>query len=489
MMPHLATAAQGTPNATELIDTLTIDLSGEPDSIVPAIAYAPRDWSIVHAIHDSIVQFGPNGEIVPLAAESVTYVDDTTIEITLRSGLTFHDGSPVTSAAITRGVAHIQSADSLVIDLFSAITEVHEIDELTAHIATSAPAPALLAQMVSWFVLLPEGATTDTLATSPIGTGPYRFVSHTSGSEIVLARNPDYPWGSPKGSPIAEQVTYRFVPESSTRVADLASGDADIVIEIPEDQRDAIAGNGGTPVDAPLVGVSFIRLITDEAPFDDARVRQALNMAVDVQGIAEALVSPAATRLASIFPGPAAMGYDPDLAPFAYDPDAAKALLAEAGYADGFDTTFDITTAARQDVAEAIVAQLAEIGVNVTINVAEYADFNATYKDGTAPLRMITWSPLYDPDTLLSLVFARDGYLSRYTSDEADQLIAQAASETDAEARAALYRQLGQVMVDDPAAIYLYNSTELYGVSARAAAWAPRGDEWVLPLAASSEAP
>ncbi|HEU0164192.1 MAG TPA: ABC transporter substrate-binding protein, partial [Thermomicrobiales bacterium] len=264
---------------------MTIDLSGEPESIDPAIAYAPRDWSIVHSIYDSLVQFGPNGEIVPLAAETFTFSSPTTIDITLRQGVKFHDGSPLDTKAITRTVQHLNDSNSMVKDLFTVITKVDEIDDLHAQITLSSPAAWLPAQMVAWFALLPDGFTPDSLVKAPIGTGPYTFREYKVGSEITLDRNDDYTWGSPKGNSISDSAVYRFVSEPATRVADLATGSADIIIEIPEDQKSAIESNGATAVEASLVGSAWIRLISDQKPFDDARVRQALNYAVDVQSI------------------------------------------------------------------------------------------------------------------------------------------------------------------------------------------------------------
>jgi len=472
------------PQAVDLLDSMTIDLSGEPQSLDPALAESPRDWSIVHAIYDSPLQWGKTGQIEPLAAESFRFVDPTTIEIVLRAGLAFHDGRPVTSAAIARAVAHLQdpNSGSQVTDLFKPITSVKEVDTLTAHLITDAPSPGLLAQIVTWLVLLPEGFTSDSLAKAPVGSGPFAFDSYDAGNQVVLKRNPAYTWDSPKGQPLAGRAVYRFVPEASTRVADLSSGTTDIVVEIPIDQEEQLASGDGSARDVPLVGTSFVRLITDQAPFDNASVRLAMLHAVDVESIAQALISPNAHRLAAIYPDTRAMGFDPSLTPHAFDPDLAKSLLNDAGLADGFDVDFEITTAGRQDVAEAIAAQLGDVGIRCTIKALEYTQFNQTWKDGTAPLRMVTWSPLYDPSTLLGLVFAKDGYLSRYTNTEANDLIAQAAAETDAAKRTSLYQQLGRVMHDDPAAIYLWNLTGIYGVSERAQAWTSRGDEIVLPV-------
>ncbi len=477
-------ANQATPDAGPvMLEHLVIDLAGVPESIDPALAYSSRDWSIVHAIYDSIVQFGPDGEIQPLAAESFTTLDDTTFEVRLRSGLAFHDGSPVTSSAISRAVTYLVDSGSSVSSLFAGITGVEEDDDgLTARILCAEPSPWLPAQFAPWLVLVPDGYTHEQATSAPIGSGPYRVESIDSGNAIALVRNSEYFQQSPKGAPIADQVTYRFVPEVTTRIADLASGSTQLITEIPADQVGAIESAGAEPVEVATVASAFIRIATDVEPFDRTEVRQALNHAIDVQAIATALVSPVATRLASIFPDERSMGFDPNVQPYAYDPDHARELLTSAGV-DGIDVDMEITTGGRTDIAEVIAAQLGEVGIGITIKVLEYTEFNATWKEPTAaPLRMVTWGPLYDPHTLLSLVFDSAGYLSRFASDEVDSLIRSAAAEPDEDTRAGLYRDLNATMSADPPVVFLWNLSSRYGVAPEASAWQPRGDDYVLPV-------
>jgi peptide/nickel transport system substrate-binding protein len=468
---------------TDLIPELMIDLSGDPESIDPAIAYAPRDWSVVHSIYDALVGIAADGTIRPLAAESFEATDDVTFEAKLREGMVFHDGSPVTPEAVIRGVDHLQQGDSKVIDLFRPIVDVEAVDDLTVRIVCDSPSPWLPAQMAVWHVLLPEGATSESMANAPVGSGPYAFVSYEHGSNITLTRHPGYVPSDVKGAALAEDVVYRFVPDAATRVADLSTDSAHIVAEVPLDQAAAVEDSGSVLVSSGVVGSGWIRVATDVEPFSDVRVRQALNLALDIQSIAQSLVSPEAHRLASIHPDARSMGFNEDLVPYAYDPEQARTLLAEAGYADGFDTVLETTTAASQAVAEAISAQMGEVGIRVTLQASEYATFNATWTEMAAPpLRMATWSPLYDPHTLLSLVFASEGYLSRYDNADADALITEAASEVDPEKRAAMYRELASVMHDDAPAIFLWNLVSNYGVAEIASAWQPRGDEYVLAL-------
>lgn len=485
-------AAQGTPDASpstspgaaDLLPELVVDLSGDPVSIDPALAYSPRDWSIVHAIYDGLIAIGEDGTIQPLAAETFEAVDELTFEARLQHGLTFHDGSPVTADAAIRGIKHLQGGDSQVIDLFSTITNVERVDDFTVRIVCDVPSPWLPAQLAVWHMLLPEGYSAELLSSNPVGSGPYRFARWERGSQLELERFEDYQPSEVKGAPIADRVVYRFVPEASTRVADLVSGATDVSVEVPLDQHEAVESGGATVVSAPIVGSAWVRIATDTAPFDDLRVRQALNMALNVDAIAKALVSGEAHRLASLHPDQRSMGFNPDLAPYPYDPDGARALLEESGFGEGIDTVFEVTSAVPQAIAEAIVAQWAEVGIRAELQVSELATFNAAWTDAAAPpLRMATWRPLYDPYTLLSLVFASKGYLSRYDNPKADELIASAARETDPEKRATLYRELATVMHEAAPAVFLWNLVESYGVSEDAFAWVPRGDQYVLPMA------
>jgi len=465
-----------------LPENLVIDLTGGPDNLDPALARSVRDWSIIHSIYDSIIHLGNDGVMTPLAAETFAQIDDVTWEVALREGLTFHDGTPVLADAITRGIQHVQGSEGPAAQSFGAIERVEEVDDLAVRLVTGSPAPWLPSQLAVWLVLFPEAATGDAFETAPVGSGPYRFVSREAGNQIVLERNPDYFAESPKGQALAEQVTYRFVPEVATRIADLSTGATNLVTNISPDDAASVTDAGAEVVEAPVLGTSFLRIVNDVAPFNDPNVRRALNLAVDVESIASALVSGEVRRLASLYPDDRAIGFDPDLPPFEFDPDQARALLADAGYEDGFETRLQFTGGARPEVMEAIAANLADVGVSVTVESTELATFNGTWQDpDSAPLRFVEWRPVYDPHTVLSLMFASTGPLSRYADDESDRLIAGAAAEPDPEARARLYRELGAHFQEAPPAIFLWNLTALYGVKDFGTGWQPRGDEYVIP--------
>ncbi len=470
-------AAQ-TPSA--LPAELVIDMAGGPDNLDPALARSVRDWSIVHSIYDSILDLASDGSLRPLAAERFETIDERTFEVVLRSGLTFHDGTPTLSDSVQRAILHVKQSEGPAAGNFRAIERVDILDDLTARIVTTDPAPWLPSQLAVWLVLFPESATADSFETAPIGSGPYRFASREAGDHILLERNPNYISLSAKGQPIAETVRYRFVPEPSTRIADLTTGSANLADSVPQDQVEAVLDGGGEIVEAPVLGTSFLRVVNDVAPFDNPLVRQALNHAIDVETIGQALVSASSRRLASLYPDERAIGFDAGLAPFAFDLDRARELLAEAGFADGFEARLE-STGGVDDVMEAIAANLGDIGIAVSIETTDLATFNGSWQDpDSAPLRYVTWRPVYDPHTLLSLMFASGGPLTRYADETVDELIAAAAVAADPAERAALYRDLGRRFQESPPAVFLWNLTTTYGLKDFGEGWSPRGDEYVI---------
>jgi peptide/nickel transport system substrate-binding protein len=467
----------------DLADELVVDLGSEPGTLDPATTYDVDGWSVVHSVYDSLYQYGPDGKLEPLLAQAVpALIDPKTYEIKLRDGITFHNGEPFDAKAVAFSVSKLlANKASDIAGLFSVITQVQEVDPLTVRLALSQPAPWLPAQIAAWLAVLPPGyADANDYATKPVGTGPYRFAEWKPGERITLDVNPDYFAGSPKGRPTAKRVTYRFVPDGTTRAADLLAGTAGLVRNVPVDQVKPVENGGAKVLSVPVSGSAWVRVPTDAAPFSDVKVRQALNYAVDVDAIVAALYGGNGQRLANFF-APGGLGFDPALAPYTFDPNKARALLSEAGYANGFDTTLDYAATDPRDLAEAIAGQLGDVGVRVKTQAQEIATFNAAWKDPkAAPLRLATWRPLFDPYTLLNLVVSNQGFLSRYDSPTVQPLIDAFSTEVDVAKRADVARQLGQALHDDPAAIYLFNLTALYGLASDAPAWTPRPDDYII---------
>ena len=486
LMPGMARTARLVPALQREDEDLAIDLAVEPATLDPALVYESDGWSVVHSIYDALVQLGPGGAPEMVLAESMSQIDPRIWEIKLRPGIRFHNGEPLNAAAVAFSIEHILDPEtgSQIAGNFQVIEDVEEVDSLTAHLHLSEPAPWLPSLMAPWLVLLPPAYASDPtndFANNPVGTGPYRFVRWVRGSRIVLKQNAEYFGQSAKGEPVATGVDFRFVPDATTRVTDVVSGTSQLVRGVPFDELETVAA-AAEVVEQPIAGCAFVRVPTDVAPFDNATVRLALNHAVDVDAIIASLLGGNGTRLPNVFV-PGGLGYDPDLAPHAYDPELAQQLLTEAGYPDGFSTRLAYASGEREDLAAAIAGQLGAAGVKVELEPVETATFNATWQDPeAAPLRFLTWRPLFDPYTLLSLVISNSGFLSRYDNAEAQALIEAGAIEPDPEERDRIYRELGVVLHDSPAGIYLWSLTTFSGLDRDAPAWTPRADDWILPL-------
>jgi peptide/nickel transport system substrate-binding protein len=478
-LPRLTTLAQD----AEMLDEIVIDLSTEPASLAPAQIYEPNGWSVAHAIFDAPFEYDASGNQLMIAAESMRWDDDLTLQIRLQPSLTFHDGTPLSSQSLIASYNTIIAPEtgSSIAGNFATITGIEAISDIAVRITVSQPSPWLPAQIATWMLCIhPDSTSAADVSAAPIGTGPYQFVEWVPGERIVLTANPGYDVPN-KGKPIARQVTYRFVSDGSTRVSDLQSGTAHIIRSVPQDQVQLVQDGGHDVRDVPQSSVAFVRIATDVAPFDDVRVRQAINHAVDVDEIRNALLGGSGERLPNIFV-PNGMGYSDELEPYTYDPDRARALLAEAGVPE-LTTTIAVTNSERLDLVEAIAAYLGEVGIETTIEQQEIAVFNAGWTDPAAPpLRFASWRPMFDPFNLLNLVFSANGFLSRHNNPGIQQLIEAAAVETDPATRATMYERLGLVMFDEPAALYLWNVTALYGVS-NGLAWSPRPDDAIVPVA------
>src|SRR5215217_4190862 len=328
---RMALAVQ--PTAEEL----TIDLAVEPATLDPALVYESDGWSVVHSIYDALVQLGAGGALEMVLAESLTQVDPLTWEIRLRPDITFHNGEPLDATAVAFSVDHIldPKTGSQIAGNFQVIEEVEEVDPLTVRLHLSAPAPWLPSLMAPWLVILPPvyaSDPTNDFANNPVGTGPYRFVRWERGSRISLKRNADYFGETAKGEPDAARVTFRFVPDATTRVSDVVSGTSQLVRAVPYDELETVAATAQV-VEQPIAGCAFVRIPTDVAPFDNEKVRLALNHAVNVESIIASLVGGNGVRLPNPFV-PGGLGYDENLTPHAYDPELAQQLLADAGYPD-----------------------------------------------------------------------------------------------------------------------------------------------------------
>jgi peptide/nickel transport system substrate-binding protein len=469
-----ATVAPTSAAAQQLSGKLTIDIESDLDALDPYLSYTPTGLSIHHNIYDYLLERDVNGDLAPGIAESWNAVNDTTLEFKLRRGVKFHSGEEVTADAVKFSADRIldEKLNSGVRSRFTSIKSVNVVDPTTIQFELAKPDPSLLDTLTNQMAILPPNFSD----TKPVGSGPYRFVEWVRGDHLTLEANDSYWSGSAKGQPLVKTVVFRPVPSAGTRVADLQSGQADIVAGLTATQAKGLESSGGTArverADLPGYQYVFFNTKLADTPLKDAKVRQALNYAVDRRSIVENLMGNYARPLTQAV-GALTNGNDPSLGGFPYDVARAKQLLGEAGVGSGFEVSLDVSQRDLDDVVQAVAAQLSQVGVKVNIQSLEPGAYNdrwlAHNMDG---LYFVRWNNFSDPGTL-GLLASCNGFLSYFCSPSADTFLTQGETTLDENARTKSYQQALKALNDDPFAIYLTTLSALYGVSDRVSNWKP----------------
>ena len=318
-------------------------------------------------------------QIEPWLAESWEITDPTTWRMTLREGVQFHNGDPFTAETVKWNWERITNPEqaSQQMGNHAQIAGVEVIDEYTVDVKTKVPYP-IFTERLQNFQMIPEKLAVEMgdewLAENPVGTGPYKLVEWKKGQEYVLEANDNY-W-NPDVQPGYKTLILRTIPELSTQLAELLAGNLDIIRVVPFDQMKVVTDSGiAMPKVQPILRVQFVKLDakgrgTPDNPFTDVRVRNAANHAVDIETYIETLQAGGDRTPALV--NPKHFGFDPSIEPHEYDPDLAKSLMEEAGYADGFDVKWKVGPSLMPNatqVEQAMQRDLAAVGINAEFEV------------------------------------------------------------------------------------------------------------------------
>ena len=440
----LVTLAPATGVAAEEGEVVIV-LSEEPDIIDPCEASRSNVGRIVKQnVTETLTEIDPDdGSITPRLATEWQQVDDTTWRFRLREGVSFHDGEPFNAETAKTAIERTldERIDCEIRIKFFGGMEVTPVvvDEHTLDIKTKEPAPILPTMMGTMTITSPN--TVDGRAHArPVGTGPYRFVSWTPGSSVVLERFADY-WGA---QPEVAKVTYVFRSGSAVRAAMVATGEADIAPNI------AVQDATDPAMDFSYLNseTSSFRIDVNKPPLDDLRVRKAMNLAIDRDAMIGTIFSADVVKATQMVV-PSINGHNPNLEPYPYDPEQAKALLAEAE-ADGVPVDDEITIVGRLEIypnatehAEATMAMLQDVGFNLKLNMLEVAEWNDTYTKPYAedrpPQLVQTQHDNNNGDAVFTVFFKyhSEGAQSVLSDPEVDALIEKATVATGEERRQA----------------------------------------------------
>lgn len=419
----------------------------------------------------------------PLLAESWKLVNDTTWQFSLRKGVKFSNGEAFDAKAVKFSFERIlrkTNENTSSLGLFTdALASVDVVDDNTVNLVTKKPLPSLL-DLLPLAPMVPPGvADTKEFATAAVGTGAYTVKSVKAGEGVVLTANANY-WG---GKPFFSQVTFRPVKEESVRSTELRAGRADVIIQVPIEELARLKDPSLSIVRIPSSQSMRIHLNAGAKPFDDVRVRQAMNYAIDRKTILETLLE-GAGQLMNSPTGAAVFGYDPSLQVYPYDAKKARELLTQAGYPDGIKVSLQFTQGRYvrdQAIGEAITAQLAQAGITLT---PVFSDFNTWLKifnkEGNG---FMVLSQEDTPLTLMGPNFASSSTSFKrygYKNADVDKLIDDANATLDDAKRLALYQQLNKVLREDAPWVYMWNPDDIYATRSNLAGFTPNGSGYFL---------
>jgi peptide/nickel transport system substrate-binding protein len=413
--------AQGAPKKGGV---LKVAANANPSSLDPATGGSGADHTMLFPIYDTLTEWDYETlKPKPGLAESWSFPDPQTLVLNLRSGVTFHDGTPLDAEAVKFNLDRNKTdqRSNLKADL-GTMTSVEATGPLQVTLKLSQPDTALpgilsdrAGMMVSPTAVKAAGGNVDR---KPVGAGAYTFVSWTDNEKLVVKRNEKY-WRA--GQPYLDGIEFAIIPETATALRSVIAGQNDFVYQLPARQKMMLQrASALKQVAGPTVYCQQIYFNWGRPPFDDIRLRKALNYAVDRQTFVKAMLEgvgePAYMNLPSSH-----WAYDPEVAKlYPHDPDKARALLKEANIPQGF--VLDLVSYTDQDSvrrAEILIEQFAKVGLKAQFTNGSIAEMSAAFfgKDKKGAGLVSAWTGRPDPSLTYTLMYSKDSYFNAARAD------------------------------------------------------------------------
>ncbi|MEM9106467.1 MAG: ABC transporter substrate-binding protein [Pseudomonadota bacterium] len=461
----IAVSTALTPVAFAAKTDITVGAQLEPPNLDPTSGAAGAIDTVTYSnIFEGLTRFGPDGSINPGLAESWTVSDDGKVyTFNLRKGVKFHDGADMTADDVKFSLERIGTEESTNAQkaLYADIESVEVVDPHTVKINLSKPNGNMLFNL-AWgdaVIMSPDSAADN--ATKPIGTGAFVFKDWVQGDRVEMERNPDY-WGEPAK---LETVTFKFISDPNAAFAAVMAGDVDTFMPFPAPEN--LAQFDADPrfrvVAGSTEGETILSTNNQQPPLDNPKVRQAIAHAIDRQAIIDGAMFGYGTPIGTHF-APHHPSYVDLTAQSNYDPEKAKALLAEAGFADGFSTTLKLPppSYARRG-GEIIASQLRDIGIETEISNLEWAQWlEQVFKGKDFGLTIVSHTEPLDIG-----IYARPDYYFQYDSADFQKIMEDLNNATDPAERDKLLKAAQQMIADDYVNGYLFQLANTGVVNAK----------------------
>ncbi|AYD02373.1 ABC transporter substrate-binding protein [Neorhizobium sp. NCHU2750] len=437
--------------------SVTIGMAIEPTGLDPTIAAPVAIGQVTwQNIFEGLTTVDETGKVQPQLAESWDISPDgKTYTFKLRKGVTFHNGVAFDSAVAKFAIDRARGADSVNPQkrYYSSIESVETPDASTLVLKLKQPTGSLLYWLGWPSSVMVEPKSADDNKTTPIGTGPFKFVSWAKGAKVDLAKNPDY-WNKSADVKL-DKAEFRFINDAQAQAAALTAGDVDAFPEFGAPELvDSFKGSDKL---ATVIGNTELKVVAgmnnSRKPFSDKRVRQALMMAVDRAMVVEGAWSGLGTPIGSHYT-PNDPGYKDLTGVFPHDVEKAKALLGEAGYPNGFSFTIKAPQMAyAQRTSQILQAMFAEIGVTMNIETTEFPAkwVSDVFKGGNYDMTIVAHAEAMDID-----IYARDPYYFNYKNPAFNEVMAKVEASSDPAEQAKLYGEAQTILANDVPALFLF---------------------------------
>lgn len=449
-----AVAVAGVPAAAlagKSNDTLVYASDSEPENISPYHNNLREGVIIARHVFDTLIYRDPaTGKYLPQLATKWTWVDPQTLDLTIRKGVIFHNGDPLSADDVVFTLNYVVSPEAKVVTKQNVnwIKSAEKVGEDQVRIHLVGPFPAAIEYLAGPVPIYPANyfkkVSLSGFAKAPVGTGPYRVTAVAPGQSVTMEKNKQYWKDSPQGQPSIGKLVFRVIPDAETRMAELMTGGVDWIWRVPKDQATQLKTVPQLSVlSAETMRIGFLQFDSlgrtpGAEPFKDVRVRQAVAHAIDRKSMLDNLVGGGARIMNSACFIDQFGCTDKGVPRYDYNPAKAKQLLAEAGFPNGFKT--ELYAYREREYAEAVVGYLRAVGIEANLNYMKYAAMRELNRAGKVPITFQTWGSFSVADaSAFTGVWFKGSADDMSRDDEVKKLLTEADTSVDTDKRLKLY--------------------------------------------------